>query len=102
MKATSRSVFVTGSEVAKRLACRSRGAKVAVREASVTWAAKRSPVRQRRRSRVVTIQDHSATLFNANGIDLAALRPNTRPSTNQIRRFPRRQRRDRKRSVLVG
>lgn len=71
-KATGRGVFVTGSEVAKRLGVQIEGAKVAVQGfGNVGSEAARLFVGVG--ARVVTIQDHSATLFNANGIDLAAL-----------------------------
>jgi len=71
-KATGRGVFVTGSEVAKRLGVQIEGAKVAVQGfGNVGSEAARLFVGVG--ARVVTIQDHSATLFNANGIDLTAL-----------------------------
>lgn len=71
-KATGRGVFVTGSEVAKRLGVQIEGAKVAVQGfGNVGSEAARLFVGVG--ARVVTIQDHSATLFNADGIDLAAL-----------------------------
>ncbi len=71
-KATGRGVFVTGSEVAKRLGVQIEGAKVAVQGfGNVGSEAARLFVGVG--ARVVTIQDHSATLFNADGIDLVAL-----------------------------
>ena len=97
-KATGRGVFVTGSEVAKRLGVQIEGAKVAVQGfGNVGSEAARLFVGVG--ARVVTIQDHSATLFNANGIDLAAL---TEYQAKHSRSPASWRQRDRKRSVLVG
>ncbi|MEJ4044061.1 Glu/Leu/Phe/Val family dehydrogenase [Erwinia sp. SLM-02] len=71
-KATGRGVFITGREVARRSGIELEGARIAVQgfgnvgsEAARLFAAAGG--------RVVAIQDHTATLFNAQGIDLAAL-----------------------------
>jgi len=71
-KATGRGVFVTGREVARRLGIELNGAKIAVQgfgnvgsEAARLFASAGG--------RVVAIQDHTATLYNAEGIDLVAL-----------------------------
>ncbi|MFG1172620.1 Glu/Leu/Phe/Val dehydrogenase [Erwiniaceae bacterium CAU 1747] len=71
-KATGRGVFITGREVARRSGIELEGAKIAVQgfgnvgsEAARLFAGAGG--------RVVAIQDHTATLFNAQGIDLAAL-----------------------------
>jgi len=71
-KATGRGVFVTGREVARRSGIELEGAKIAVQgfgnvgsEAARLFASAGG--------RVVAIQDHTATLYNAQGIDLAAL-----------------------------
>ncbi|PRD12658.1 Glu/Leu/Phe/Val family dehydrogenase [Pantoea coffeiphila] len=71
-KATGRGVFITGREVARRSGIELEGARVAVQgfgnvgsEAARLFASAGG--------RVVAIQDHTATLFNAQGIDLAAL-----------------------------
>jgi len=71
-KATGRGVFITGREVARRSGIALEGAKIAVQgfgnvgsEAARLFAAAGG--------RVVAIQDHTATLYNAQGIDLAAL-----------------------------
>ncbi|QUG75610.1 Glu/Leu/Phe/Val dehydrogenase [Erwinia sp. E602] len=71
-KATGRGVFITGREVAQRSGIELEGARVAVQgfgnvgsEAARLFAAAGG--------RVVAVQDHSATLFNPAGIDLAAL-----------------------------
>ncbi|WP_034914746.1 MULTISPECIES: Glu/Leu/Phe/Val dehydrogenase [Erwinia] len=71
-KATGRGVFVTGREVARRSNIRIQGAKIAVQGfGNVGSEAARLFVEAG--AYVVAIQDHSATLFNADGIDLAAL-----------------------------
>lgn len=71
-KATGRGVFITGREVARRAGIEIEGSRVAVQgfgnvgsEAARLFAGAGS--------RVVAIQDHSATLYNENGIDLEAL-----------------------------
>ena len=71
-KATGRGVFVTGREVARRLGIELNDAKIAVQgfgnvgsEAARLFASAGG--------RVVAIQDHTATLYNAEGIDLVAL-----------------------------
>ncbi|ATZ11552.1 Glu/Leu/Phe/Val family dehydrogenase [Erwinia amylovora] len=71
-KATGRGVFITGREVARRNGIEIEGATVAVQgfgnvgsEAARLFCAAGA--------RVIAIQDHSATLFNPNGIDLVAL-----------------------------
>ncbi|WP_346828338.1 Glu/Leu/Phe/Val family dehydrogenase [Serratia inhibens] len=85
-KATGRGVFVTGSEVAKRLGVEIEGAKVAVQGfGNVGSEAARLFVGVG--ARVVVIQDHSATLFNPDGIDLAAL-TEWQTKNKQIAGFP--------------
>lgn len=71
-KATGRGVFITGREVARRAGIEIEGSRVAVQgfgnvgsEAARLFAGAGG--------RVVAIQDHSATLYNENGIDLEAL-----------------------------
>ncbi|EGU7583644.1 Glu/Leu/Phe/Val dehydrogenase [Salmonella enterica] len=71
-KATGRGVFVSGLEAARRANIAVEGARVAVQgfgnvgsEAARLFAGAGA--------RVVAIQDHTATLFNATGIDMKAL-----------------------------
>lgn len=71
-KATGRGVFVSGREAARRLGRDLAGARVAVqglgnvgRVAAELFA--------EAGARIVAVQDHSASLHNANGIDMAAL-----------------------------
>jgi len=71
-KATGRGVFVTGREVARRLNIETDGARLAVQGfGNVGSEAARLFVDAG--ALVVAVQDHSATLYNAEGIDLAAL-----------------------------
>ncbi|MGB9097766.1 Glu/Leu/Phe/Val family dehydrogenase [Erwinia sp.] len=71
-KATGRGVYITGREVARRSGIEIEGAKIAVQGfGNVGSEAARLFVAAG--ARVVVIQDHSATLFNADGIDLTAL-----------------------------
>ena len=71
-KATGRGVFVTGKEVARRAGIGIEGANVAVQGfGNVGSEAARLFVEAG--ARVVAVQDHTATLFNAGGIDLHAL-----------------------------
>jgi glutamate dehydrogenase (NAD(P)+) len=72
VKATGRGVYVTGVEVAKKIGLTLENAKVSVQgfgnvgseAANLFYASK---------SKIVCIQDHTGTIFNANGIDLDAL-----------------------------
>ena len=71
-KATGRGVYITGREVARRSGIEIKGAKIAVQGfGNVGSEAARLFVSAG--AHVVVIQDHSATLFNAEGIDLTAL-----------------------------
>ncbi|WP_158781387.1 Glu/Leu/Phe/Val dehydrogenase [Pantoea sp. BAV 3049] len=71
-KATGRGVFITGREVARRSGIEIADARIAVQGfGNVGSEAARLFVAAG--ARVVVIQDHSATLFNPDGIDLAAL-----------------------------
>jgi len=71
-KATGRGVFVTGLEVARRLNIETDGARLAVQGfGNVGSEAARLFVAAG--ARVVAVQDHSATLYNPEGIDLNAL-----------------------------
>ncbi|NIE98331.1 Glu/Leu/Phe/Val dehydrogenase [Acinetobacter sp. Tr-809] len=73
IKATGRGVFITGQQVAEKIKLPLEGAKIAVQgfgnvgsEAAYLFADSKSIV--------VTIQDHTGTIFNPEGIDLAALK----------------------------
>lgn len=85
-KATGRGVYITGREVARRSDIEIEGAKIAVQGfGNVGSEAARLFVAAG--ARVVVIQDHSATLFNANGIDLTAL-SEWQASNKNIAGFP--------------
>ena len=85
-KATGRGVFVTGREVARRSGIEIEGAKVALQgfgnvgsEAARLFAGVGA--------RIVVIQDHTATLYNEGGIDMAALTA-WQAENKQIAGFP--------------
>jgi len=71
-KATGRGVFVTGREVAGRAGIPIEGARVAV-QGFGNVGSEAARLFSQAGARVVVIQDHTATLFNANGIDMDAL-----------------------------
>ena len=73
IKATGRGVFITGQQVAEKIKLPLDGAKIAIQgfgnvgsEAAYLFADSKSII--------VTIQDHTGTIFNPEGIDLAALK----------------------------
>lgn len=73
IKATGRGVFITGQQVAEKIKLPLEGAKIAVQgfgnvgsEAAYLFVDSKSII--------VTIQDHTGTIFNPEGIDLAALK----------------------------
>ncbi|TCM68680.1 glutamate dehydrogenase (NAD(P)+) [Acinetobacter calcoaceticus] len=73
VKATGRGVFITGSQAAEKINLKLAGAKVAIQgfgnvgsEAAFLFAASESIV--------VSVQDHTGTIYNAQGIDLMRLR----------------------------
>ncbi|ENU91895.1 Glu/Leu/Phe/Val dehydrogenase [Acinetobacter vivianii] len=80
IKATGRGVFITGQQVAEKIKLPLEGAKIAVQgfgnvgsEAAYLFGDSKS--------KIVTIQDHTGTIYNPEGIDLAALK--THMETNQ-------------------
>ncbi|ENX22942.1 Glu/Leu/Phe/Val family dehydrogenase [Acinetobacter vivianii] len=80
IKATGRGVFITGQQVAEKIKLPLEGAKIAVQgfgnvgsEAAYLFGDSKS--------KIVTIQDHTGTIYNPEGIDLAALK--THMQTNQ-------------------
>lgn len=73
IKATGRGVFITGQQVAEKIKLPLEGAKVAVQgfgnvgsEAAYLFADSKS--------KIVAIQDHTGTISNPEGIDVAALK----------------------------
>ena len=71
-KATGRGVFITGTEVARRAGITIEGSRVAV-QGFGNVGSEAARLFADAGARVVAIQDHSGTLFNDDGIDLAAL-----------------------------
>lgn len=85
-KATGRGVFVTGREVAGRAGIEIEGAKIAV-QGFGNVGSEAARLFAEAGARVTAIQDHTATLFNADGIDLQALSA-WQNSHKQIAGFP--------------
>jgi len=71
-KATGRGVFITGREVARRAGIPVEGARVAV-QGFGNVGSEAARLFSEAGAFVVAIQDHSATIANADGIDMAAL-----------------------------
>ncbi|MFZ4215403.1 Glu/Leu/Phe/Val family dehydrogenase, partial [Pantoea endophytica] len=71
-KATGRGVFITGREVAQRSNITIEGARVAL-QGFGNVGSEAARLFAEAGARVVVIQDHTATLLNEGGIDLAAL-----------------------------
>jgi glutamate dehydrogenase (NAD(P)+) len=74
VKATGRGVFVTGREAARRIALNLDGARVAVQGFGNVGASAAELFAQAG-GKIVAAQDHTGTIFNANGFDLADLNP---------------------------
>ncbi|MDZ7812924.1 MAG: Glu/Leu/Phe/Val dehydrogenase [Ideonella sp.] len=77
VKATGRGVFVTGREAARRINLELQGARVAVQGFGNVGSAAGELFVQAG-AKIVAIQDHSGTIFNDNGFDLAELMPHVR------------------------
>ncbi|MCW5634409.1 MAG: Glu/Leu/Phe/Val dehydrogenase [Rubrivivax sp.] len=77
VKATGRGVFVTGREAARRLNLKLEGARVAVQGFGNVGSSAAELFHQAG-SRIVAAQDHSCTIHNAGGLDLAELMPHIR------------------------
>ncbi len=74
VKATGRGVFVTGREAARRIGLALDGARVAVQGFGNVGSAAAELFAQAG-AKIVAIQDHTGTIFNDQGIDLAGLMP---------------------------
>jgi glutamate dehydrogenase (NAD(P)+) len=72
VRATGRGVFVVGREAARRLAQPIEGARVAVQGFGNVGSVA-AEMYATHGARIVAVQDHSATLLNEHGIDIAAL-----------------------------
>ncbi len=70
VKATGRGVFVTGREAARRLGLNLEGARVAVQGFGNVGSSAAELFAQAG-GRIVAAQDHTGTIFNSNGFDMA-------------------------------
>ncbi|MEN9417893.1 MAG: glutamate dehydrogenase GdhA [Pseudomonadota bacterium] len=86
VKATGRGVFVTGREAARRIALPLDGARVAVQGFGNVGSSAAELFHQAG-SRIVAAQDHTGTVFNDRGLDLAELMPHVR-ATGGLAGFP--------------
>ncbi len=77
VKATGRGVFVTGQEAARRMGLDLAGARVAVQGFGNVGSVAAELLAQAG-ARIVAVQDHTGTVFNAAGLDMATLLPHAR------------------------
>lgn len=77
VKATGRGVFVTGREAARRIGLDLNGARVAVQGFGNVGSAAAELFAQAG-AKIVAIQDHTGTVCNGQGFDMAALMPHVR------------------------
>jgi glutamate dehydrogenase (NAD(P)+) len=77
VKATGRGVFVTGREAARRLNLDLQGARVAVQGFGNVGSAA-AELFHAAGSKIVAAQDHTGTIVNAKGLDMATLMPHVR------------------------
>ena len=85
--ATGRGVFVSASEAAKRIGLTMQHARVVVQGfGNVGYAAAKAF--HDNGAKIIAVQDASATLFNANGIDPTKLFAHAESNLHQIKDFP--------------
>ncbi|MBQ1762573.1 MAG: Glu/Leu/Phe/Val dehydrogenase [Aquincola sp.] len=72
VKSTGRGVFVTGREAARRIGMNLEGARVAVQGFGNVGSSAAELFAQAG-AKIVAVQDHSGTIYNDNGLDVAAL-----------------------------
>ena len=77
VKATGRGVFVTGREAARRINLELQGARV-VLQGFGNVGSSAAELFHGSGSRIVAAQDHTGTIYNARGLDLATLMPHVR------------------------
>ncbi|RUR71725.1 Glu/Leu/Phe/Val dehydrogenase [Variovorax guangxiensis] len=77
VKATGRGVFVTGREAARRLGMDLRGARIAVQGFGNVGSVA-AELFADAGAKIVAVQDHTGTIVNSNGLDLAKLVPISR------------------------
>ncbi|ENW79906.1 hypothetical protein F909_03010 [Acinetobacter sp. ANC 3929] len=73
IKATGRGVFITGQQVAEKIKLPLDGAKVAV-QGFGNVGSEAAYLFVESKAKIVTIQDHTGTIYNPEGIDVAALK----------------------------
>ena len=76
-EATGRGVFVTGREAARRLGMDLRGARIAVQGFGNVGSVA-AELFAEAGAKIVAVQDHTGTIVNSNGLDLAKLVPISR------------------------
>ncbi|MCA6218314.1 Glu/Leu/Phe/Val dehydrogenase [Ideonella sp. B7] len=74
VKATGRGVFVTGREAARRMGLDLNGARVAVQGTGNVGGSAMELFAQAG-AKIVAAQDHTGAIYNAHGLDMAALQP---------------------------
>jgi glutamate dehydrogenase (NAD(P)+) len=77
VKATGRGVFVTGREAARRINLDLQGARVAV-QGFGNVGSSAAELFHGAGAKIVAVQDHSGTIVNTKGLDLATLMPHVR------------------------
>ena len=77
VKATGRGVFVTGREAARRINLDLQGARIAV-QGFGNVGSSAAELFYGAGARIVAAQDHTGSIFNAKGLDLATLMPHVR------------------------
>ncbi len=77
VKATGRGVFVTGREAARRLGMDLRGARIAVQGFGNVGSVA-AELFAEAGAKIVAVQDHTGTIVNSQGLDLATLVPISR------------------------
>jgi glutamate dehydrogenase (NAD(P)+) len=77
VKATGRGVFVTGREAARRINLNLQGARVAV-QGFGNVGSSAAELFHGSGAKIVAAQDHTGTIVNAHGMDLATLMPHVR------------------------
>ncbi|MDM0010922.1 Glu/Leu/Phe/Val dehydrogenase [Variovorax sp. J22P168] len=83
VKATGRGVFVTGREAARRLGLDLRGARIAVQGFGNVGSVA-AELFAEAGAKIVAVQDHTGTILNQNGLDLAGLVPASRTAGGAV------------------
>ena len=86
VRATGRGVFVTGLEVAKKINLTIEGSRVAV-QGFGNVGSEAAYLFHKANAKVVCVQDHTGTIFNAEGLDVKALQDHV-AKTSGVAGFP--------------